>query len=94
MQKKEVAVNEESRQPITSGVSQGQTVGPTLFNTFISDLDDGIESTLSKFVDDTKMGGEVDILQRDLDRLEQWVNKNSMKFKKNKSKVWHLRQNN
>ncbi|KAK4813011.1 hypothetical protein QYF61_005877 [Mycteria americana] len=55
----------------------------TLFNIFIRDLDDGIESTLTRFAD----GGELDtsqgraILKRDLDRLEEWASKNCMKFK-------------
>ncbi|KAK4826541.1 hypothetical protein QYF61_010061 [Mycteria americana] len=69
--------------PVTSGVPQGN-------------MDSGIECTLSKFANNTKLYAAVEMLdrrdaiQRDLDRLERWARANLMKFNKAKCKVLHM----
>ena len=66
-----------------TGVPQGSILG--VFNIFISDSNDGLECTLSKFAHDSKLSGVADMLgidaiQRDLNKLKRWVYVNLMRF--------------
>lgn len=77
---------------MSSRVTQGLILGLKVFNIFVKDLDDAIESILAKLADDTKKREEVNtsqgraILQRHLKRLEQMVSKDNMKFNKDERK--------
>jgi len=85
---------------VASSVHQGSVLGQVRFNLFISDLDSGIECTLSKFANDTKLSGAVnmpegrDAIQRDLDELNKWACVNLTSFNMAKHKVLHIGQGN
>ena len=63
---------------VSSGVPQGSVLGPLLFIIYINDLDNGVKSKLSKFVDDTKLGSKVDSreggdqIQESIDTCMDW----------------------
>ncbi|KAK4827590.1 LOW QUALITY PROTEIN: hypothetical protein QYF61_019492 [Mycteria americana] len=79
-------LDEQTRVVISGTKSSG--LGPVPFNIFINVLNAGTECTFSKFADDTKLGAVADrpegcaAIQRDLNRLEKWADRNLRKFNK------------
>ena len=62
------------------------SVSPVLFTIIIDDLEEGIDSTISKCADDMKLDVSGDVLegeralQRDWDRLDPGSKSNKVKF--------------
>ncbi|KAF7241779.1 hypothetical protein EYD10_11646 [Varanus komodoensis] len=96
--KQKVTISGESSgwRPGTSKVPQGSVLGPILFNHFINDMEEGVNSLLIKFADDTKPGAvatteeQVLQIQKDLDRLWKRAGDNRKPFNVDKCKVLHL----
>ena len=86
--KQGVAVSERMSfwEDVNSGVLQGSVLGPSLFSIYSNDLDNGVKSKLSKFADDTKLGGKVDSrgggeqIQESIDTCMDWAKDWQMEF--------------
>ena len=81
--------------PVLSGVPQGSILGPSLFVLFINDISLGLTqgTNICMYADDTKIWRSIEnendhiILQKDIDYLLDWANRNKMKFHPAKCKV-------
>ena len=76
--------------------SKGSVLAPLLFIVYINDLEENVGGLISKFADDTKIGGVSDSardcqkIQQDIDRLETWAQKWQMAFNPDKREVMHF----
>ena len=81
---------------VTSGVPQGSVLGPLLFLAYVNDIWKNMESTIRLFADDCVIyrkiinNEDMEKLQKDLDRLGEWVAENAMKINPSKSKAIRL----
>ena len=70
---------------MTSGATQGSVLGPLLFLTYVNDIWRDIESKMRLFADDCIIYRtilnikDVETLQRDLDSLRDWAERNEIK---------------
>jgi len=69
-------------------------LGPVLFNIIIIDIYDGLNCTIYKYTNNTKLSGEVDTLEgrdaikRHLGKLKRWALVNLMRFNIAKCEVF------
>eukprot|EP00061_Rhincodon_typus_P005547 g25185.t1 len=77
-------------QKVKSNGIRGSVLGPLLFVVYINDLEENVASLISKFADNTKIGGVVDSeedcrrIQQYIDQLEAWAEKRQVKFNPDK----------
>jgi len=84
---------------VKSGVPQGTVLGPVLFLIHISDINQGIQSHVASFADDTRITksirnlNDVDILQNDLENIYKWQKENNMLFNDKKFEILRYGKN-
>ena len=82
--------------PVVLGVPQGTVLGPVLFNIFINDIMDEVESEIRLFADDCVCyrpimnDQDCDQLQKDINHLTSWAKKWYMHFEPSKCKIMHI----
>ena len=93
-----VVVNgtKSTSEAVKSGVPQGTVLGPILFLLHINDITENVSSETRLFADDCVCYREINdiedckILQRDINRLGEWAEKNGMRFQPVKCNIMRL----
>lgn len=87
-----------SHHPVSSGVPQGSSLGPILFNLYVADLHNHLKCTHAFYADDSKIYGdplsEYSNLQADLTAVETWCREWLIPLNVSKCTVLHLGHNN
>ena len=92
----EIRGTKSNKMKVTSGVPQGSVLGPVLFLVYINDLVTDLECPTLLFADDAKILKEIktdeDIqaMQRDLVRLQEWSKKWLLDFNAEKCVTMHM----
>ena len=92
----EIRGTKSDKLSLTSGVPQGSVLGPVLFLIYIDDLVNELECPVLLFADDAKIFKEIrsqddiEAMQRDLRRLENWSEKWLLDFNAEKCATMHI----
>lgn len=92
----DVSCSKTSWQPATSYDPWWSIMGQMPCNIFISDLSNGSEWTLAEFADDSKLWRALEtlenkaVIQKDLDKLDEWSDRTFLEFRKGKRSILHL----
>ena len=71
---------------VTSGVPQGSVLAPIMFQVYINDMSEGLNSYINLFADDAKLmkviknQGDCEELQRDIDKIYKWSQQWKLEF--------------
>ena len=80
---------------VKSGVPKGSVLGPLLFNLFVLDLPNFVQSSLPQYADTLlyrplRSDDDINIIQNVLNNIATWCQVNKMKLNADKCKVMRL----